>query len=112
MEKGEPEKDTRHSQISYRTDCSGASSICVTMYILFWSEKQQELIYLTMMENSLDQYRRSQPASNGHSKTSHLLENLLISRVARFTECYLREKSHLYGDYMEDVNTVALNTLI
>lgn len=111
MEKGESEKDSRHSQISYRIDCSGASSICVTICILFWSQKQQELVYLAMAENSLDEHHKNQPVSNGYRKILHLLENLLISGVASFPECYLQEVT-LHGDYMEDINIVALNTLI
>lgn len=60
----------------------------------------------------MDTHHKSQPVSNGCRKTPHLFENLLASRVANVPDFYLEEKSHLYRDYMEDVNIVALNTLI
>lgn len=93
MESGEPEKDSRHSQMHYRIDCSQSSSIYITIRILFLSEKQKELMHLTMVENLLDQHhRKSQPIS----EWVHLVENSLISRVAKFPKCNLQEKPHLY----------------
>ena len=96
MESGEPEKYSRHSQMHYRIDCSQSSSICITIHILFWSEKQKELVYLTMVENLLDQHHhKSRPISNGYRKIPHLVENSLIFRVAKFPKCDLQKKSHL-----------------
>ena len=48
--------------------------------------------------------------TNGYRKTTHLVENSLITRAARFSKCNLQEKTRLYGDYMKDVNIVALNS--